>query len=261
MQNELTAKKSLGQHWLRDEASLNAIVAAADVNKEDTVLEIGPGLGTLTKELVRKARKVIAVEFDEVLARRLISEVPTNNLIVRHQDILKFDLGELPIQYKVVANIPYYLTGNLLRLFTETHSPPEQMSLLVQKEVAERIAAKEGDLSIIAVAVQLEYEVKLGKVIKAELFTPAPKVDSQIILFKKRSKPVFNDLDKRAYMRIVKAGFSSPRKKLRSSLSAGLGMDKNQTDELLKKAKINSSLRAQNLNLRDWHRLYKVLMV
>jgi 16S rRNA (adenine1518-N6/adenine1519-N6)-dimethyltransferase len=191
------------------------------------------------------------------LANRLPSQFPSNNLIVRQIDILRYDLGELPPKYKVVANIPYYLTGNILRMLTDSSNPPMQVVLLVQKEVAERIAAKPGELSIIAIAAQLEYEVKLGKVIPAAKFTPVPKVDSKIIVLKKRSKPLYKDLDKRAYMRLVKAGFSARRKKLRSSLSAGLAIDKSQADELLKAAKINGDLRAQNLSLHDWYGLYR----
>jgi 16S rRNA (adenine1518-N6/adenine1519-N6)-dimethyltransferase len=255
--SEIQTKKSLGQHWLRDEHTLQAIVKAAGVTKDDTVLEIGPGLGTLTKELVKKAHKVVAVEFDEVLAGRLQSEVSAPNLIVRHQDILRYDLGELPLKYKVVANIPYYLTGNLIRMFTETPITPETITLLVQKEVAERLAAKPGNLSIIAVAAQLIYEVKLGIVVEAKMFTPPPKVDSQVVILKKRERPLFKDLDNRSYMRIVKAGFSQPRKKMRSSLSAGLGINKEEADQLLKKAKISGDLRAQNLSLKDWHKLHQ----
>jgi 16S rRNA (adenine1518-N6/adenine1519-N6)-dimethyltransferase len=261
MLDELPTKKSLGQHWLRDEESLKSIANAAGIKDDDTVLEIGPGLGALTKELVKHAKKVIAVEFDEVLASRLSSEIPSLNLVVRNQDILKFDLNELPLNYKVVANIPYYITGQIIRLFTESNSLPDQMVLLVQKEVAERIAAKPGDMSIIAVAAQLEYDVGLGKIIKSEKFTPPPKVDSQVVIFKRRKEPAFKDLDKRAYMRIVKAGFSAKRKKLRSSLSAGLAMDKSQLDNILKKAKIDGGLRAQNLSLKQWHSLYEALMV
>jgi len=258
---EIQTKKSLGQHWLKDEQTLKAIVKAAGVAKDDTVLEIGPGLGTLTKELIKKAHKVVAVEYDEVLAGRLESEVGAPNLIVRHQDILRYDLNELPLQYKVVANIPYYLTGNLMRMFTETNNPPETMVLLVQKEVAERLAAKPGNLSIAAVAAQMVYEVKLGIVVKAELFTPPPKVDSQVVILRKREEPLFDNLNPRVYMRVVKAGFSQPRKKLRSSLSAGLGINKEEADRLLKQAKISGDLRAQKLSLKDWHKLYKVLMV
>jgi 16S rRNA (adenine1518-N6/adenine1519-N6)-dimethyltransferase len=253
---DIFTKKSLGQHWLKDEPTLKAIVKAAGITKEDTVLEIGPGLGSLTKELVKLAHKVVAVEYDEVLAGRLESEVGASNLIVRHQDILRFDLGELPLEYKVVANIPYYLTGKLMRLFTENPNKPVVMVLLVQKEVAQRLAAKPGNLSISAVAAQLSYEVKLGITVPAELFTPPPKVDSQVVILKKRQKLLFSGLDERKYMRLVKAGFANPRKKLRGSLSAGLGIDKEEADARLKKAKLSGDLRAQNLSLKDWHKLY-----
>lgn len=257
----IPAKKSLGQHWLRDEESLQAIVKAAGINKSDTVLEIGPGLGTLTRELVKDARKVVAVELDEVLAHRLNSELPVGNLLIKQQDILQFNLNELPLDYKVVANIPYYLTGNIIRMFTEASNPPKAMTLLVQKEVAERIFAKAGQMSILAVAAQLEYEVKLGKIIPAEKFIPTPKVDSQILSFKKRSKPLFNDLSKSNYMRIVKAGFAEKRKKLRSSLAAGLGMEKTQLDQILARAGINGDLRAQNLTLKQWYKIYQELVL
>jgi 16S rRNA (adenine1518-N6/adenine1519-N6)-dimethyltransferase len=261
MMDDLPTKKSLGQHWLRDEESLKEIVKEANISKEDTVLEIGPGLGTLTKHLVTHSKKVIAIEFDEVLSNRLKSEIPNLNLVVRHQDILKYDLNQLPLDYKVVANIPYYITGSILRLFTDSTNLPTQMTLLVQKEVAERIAAKPGEMSVLAVAAQLEYEVKLGKVIEAEKFTPPPQVDSQVIILKKRHKPLFLYLDKKSYMRVVKAGFSARRKKLRSSLSAGLVMEKNDVDEILKKSKISGDLRAQELSLTDWYKIYNVLML
>jgi 16S rRNA (adenine1518-N6/adenine1519-N6)-dimethyltransferase len=261
MMDDLPTKKSLGQHWLRDEESLKEIVKEANISKEDTVLEIGPGLGTLTKHLVTHSKKVIAIEFDEVLANRLKSEIPNLNLVVRHQDILKYDLNQMPLDYKVVANIPYYITGSILRLFTDSTNLPTQMTLLVQKEVAERIAAKPGEMSILAVAAQLEYEVKLGKIIDAEKFTPPPQVDSQVIILKKRHKPLFLYLDKKSYMRVVKAGFSARRKKLRSSLSAGLVMEKNDVDEILKKSKTSGDLRAQELSLTDWYKIYNVLML
>jgi 16S rRNA (adenine1518-N6/adenine1519-N6)-dimethyltransferase len=253
---DLPAKKSLGQHWLRDEEALKAIVEAAGIKKDDTVLEIGPGLGTLTDQLVKKARKVVAVELDEVLAGRLGSQFPSANLIIKNQDIMRFDLFELPPGYKVVANIPYYLTGSILRLFTETNHPPQTMVLLVQKEVAERLAASPGEMSILAVAAQLSYKVKLGHLVPAEKFTPVPKVDSQIVIFKKREKALFKDLDNGLFMRVVKAGFSARRKKLRSSLSAGLRIDKVTADKILNEARIDGNLRAQNLSLNDWRQLY-----
>jgi 16S rRNA (adenine1518-N6/adenine1519-N6)-dimethyltransferase len=179
-------------------------------------------------------------------------------LIVRQQDIMRFDLSEMPLQYKVVANIPYYITGNILRLFTETAHKPEVMVLLLQKEVAGRLAAKAGELSVLAVAAQLEYKVKLGIVVPAQKFTPPPKVDSQVVILEKRAEPLFKDLDKRLFMRLVKAGFVARRKKLRGSLSAGLGLSKAQTDEMLKQAGVNADLRAQNLSHEDWHKVYKI---
>lgn len=252
----IAAKKSLGQHWLRDQASLKAVVDSASITKKDTVLEIGPGLGTLTELLVEKAHQVVAIELDEALVVRLNSQFAADNLIVKNENILRFDLGSLPKNYKVAANIPYYITGHLLRLLTETLNPPQTAVLLVQKEVAQRLASKPGDMNIISVALQLDYEVSLGKIVKAEKFTPSPKVDSQIIKLARRSKPLFENLDKRIFMQVVKAGFSARRKKLRSSLAGGLQLDKNQVEKLLKQAKVSGDLRAQNLSLPDWHKLY-----
>ena len=143
-----TTNKSLGQHWLRDEASLAAMCDAAEIGLDDTVLEIGPGPGTLTAELVESAKEVIAVEFDEALARDLPKRVPAENLAVVRQDILKFDLTALPPGYKIVANIPYYLTSNLLRVLCESKNPFSVAALLIQKEVAERVCARPGDMSL-----------------------------------------------------------------------------------------------------------------
>jgi 16S rRNA (adenine1518-N6/adenine1519-N6)-dimethyltransferase len=245
-------KKSLGQHWLRDKTSLEAVVNAANITGEDIVLEIGPGPGTLTKILAEKARQVIAVEFDEALARLL---PPTDNLTVINQDILKFDLTQLPAGYKVVANIPYYLTSNLLRILSESSNPPSVMSLLVQKEVAERVAAGPGQTSLLSISVQLYYQPKLHEVIPAKLFIPPPKVDSQIISLTRHPQPLFEDLDTKTFFQIVKAGFAGRRKKLRSSLAAGLRIDKREADKLLEAAGISGDLRAQELSLQDWRRL------
>lgn len=254
----MKAKKSLGQHWLKDQATLEAICEAANITSADTVLEIGPGLGDLTRYLVKQAGRVIAVEKDDKLAVNLVHAVPADNLQVNYGDILKFDLNNLPA-YKIVANIPYYLTSNLLRILSESANPPQTMTLLVQKEVAERIAAGPGHMSLLAVSVQLYYIAKLGPVVSAKLFEPPPKVDSQVILLKQRFKPLFYDLDTKAFFRVVKAGFSGRRKKLRSSLAAGLSLTKDQADKLLNSAGIDGSLRAQSLSLNDWHKLYKAV--
>ncbi|MGH7157034.1 MAG: 16S rRNA (adenine(1518)-N(6)/adenine(1519)-N(6))-dimethyltransferase RsmA [Candidatus Saccharimonadales bacterium] len=250
-------KKELGQHWLRDEPTLEAICEAANLQKSDTVLEIGPGLGDLTRQLVKRAGEVVAVELDKDLAASLSAKVKAENLEVIQADILKFDLNQLPTDYKVAANIPYYLTSNLIRVLSESANPPILMVLLVQKEVAERLAAGTGQMSLLSVATQLYYTAKPGLVVSAELFEPTPKVDSQIIILKHRDKPLFGDLDNRRYFKLVKAGFAGRRKKLRSSLAAGLGIEKDQADELLRTAGIDGNLRAQNLSLQDWHKLYE----
>ena len=250
-------KKSLGQHWLKDEATLEAICEAANITHEDTVLEIGPGLGDLTRQLIKNAGSVVAVELDAELAAKLASEVAADNLLIVRGNILEFDLTQLPAAYKVVANIPYYLTSNLLRNLSESANPPLVMALLVQKEVAERISAKPGRMSLLAVSVQLYYLPKLGPVVSAELFTPPPKVDSQVIILQKRPKPLFPVLDSKIFFRIVKAGYAGRRKKLRGSLSAGLRISKEQADGILRSASIDGGRRAQELSLEEWHKLYK----
>lgn len=251
-------KKSLGQHWLTDEISLENMLVAADVSADDAVLEIGPGLGPLTALLTARAKDVVAVEFDEDLARGLPKRVPATNLRVVRSDILTFDLTALEPDYKVVANIPYYLTSKLVRVLSESTNPPSIAALLVQKEVAERLAAKPGQLSILGVTSQYYWEVSLGPVVAAELFTPPPKVDSQIVVLKRRLEPLFNDVDTREFFRLVKAGFGERRKTLLNSLSAGLHLDKPAVQAWLSEAGINPQLRAQNLSLDDWYSLYRV---
>lgn len=253
------AKKSLGQHWLKDVNTLRTICDFADLKPKDTVLEIGPGMGTLTKELVKRAGQVIAVELDELLARELPYRVPDNNLQIVQADILRFDLTSLPAGYKVVANIPYYLTNNLLRILCESPNPPKLMVLLVQKEVAERVAAKPGRLSLMSVSAQFYCRVELGPVVPAKLFEPPPKVDSQIIKLMRKSKPYVPNQNTKQFFRIVKAGFANRRKTLQNSLSAGLRFSKVQTGQLLKQANINPGVRAQELSLEDWHRLYSLV--
>jgi 16S rRNA (adenine1518-N6/adenine1519-N6)-dimethyltransferase len=251
-----TPKKSLGQHWLEDDASLQAMLTAAEVTAGDTVLEIGPGLGTLTRKLVAVADRVLAVEFDERLARELPSRVAADNLQVVQQDILRFDMTQLPPGYKVVANIPYYLTSNLVRVLSESSNPPQRAVLLVQKEVAQRIAAKPGAMSLLSVTAQFYWSVSLDRLVEAELFTPPPKVDSQIVSLVHRKSPLFPDIVPKLLFRIVKAGFGERRKTLRNSLSGGLQLSKEQTEDLLHQAGIDHTLRAQNLTLEQWHALY-----
>lgn len=263
-------KKSLGQHWLNDQASLLAMCDAAQVKAGDLVLEIGPGRGALTAKLLERGAKVIAVEIDKILAANLQNNVLPHlsaaikagpwkdQLEVIQDDILEFDLSKLPKVYKVVANIPYYLTTMLVRNLSETANPPSIIALLVQKEVAQRIAAGPGQMSILGVSAQLYHACQLGQIVPAELFDPAPKVDSQIVILTRHKKSMFNNLDTKVFFKLVKAGFSQRRKKLRSSLSGGLRMDKQEIDDLLQKANINGQQRAQELSLAQWHQIYQV---
>lgn len=247
--------KSLGQHWLHDRSVLEHIADCAEVSTSDTVLEIGPGLGTLTSELLRRANNVIAVEFDPNLAKKLPGQFPGKKLTVHNQDILQFDLSALPKGYKVVANVPYYITSKIVQKLMTAENKPLVAVLLVQKEVAERIAAKPGDMSILAISAQVFAEASLGDVVPARLFTPPPKVDSQVVVLKSRETPLVSDANEKAFFRMVKAGFSAKRKKLRSSLSGGLGISKGQAEELLQQASISPDSRAEDLAIEDWLRL------
>lgn len=254
-------KKSLGQHWLTDRDVLAGIADSAEIGPDDTVLEIGPGLGTLTSELLRRAKTVIAVEFDPDLARKLPAQFPGKNLEVINQDILTFDLNQLPEGYKVVANVPYYITSKIVQLLMTAANKPATTVLLVQKEVAERIAAESGDMSILAISAQVYAEASLGDIVPASFFTPPPKVDSQVVVLQTRPHPLVAPEDERAFFRVVKAGFSAKRKKLRSSLSGGLGISKQEVEVLLQKARIDSDNRAEDLTIDEWKRIFSTNLI
>ena len=255
--NEPRPNKNLGQHWLYDRAVLEAICAEAELLATDTVLEVGPGLGTLTQILTQQVQKVVAVEFDRQLAAELPKRVPAKNLEVITADILAFDFTQLPPGYKVVANVPYYITSKITRNLLESANPPQSATLLVQKEVAQRMAAAPGDMSILAIAVQLYSEVRLGMIVPAALFTPPPQVDSQVITLIRRNQPLFSDIDQSLFFRIVRAGFGEKRKKLRNSLSGGLHMEKSDVESWLQRAAISLDVRAEQLSLDDWYKLSK----
>ncbi len=252
-------KKSLGQHWLKDRDILNGIADAARITENDTVLEIGPGLGTLTSELLRRAKKVIAVELDRDLARKLPAQFPGTSLEVVNQDILTYDLTQLPKGYVVAANVPYYITSKIIKLLTTSSNPPRTIVLLIQKEVAERIVAKPGDMSILAVSAQVYSEAHLGDLVPAEFFTPPPKVDSQVVILDTFDKPKVKEEDLKNFFRVVKAGFSAKRKKLRSSISSGLHISKPEAEKLLAEADVSPDDRAEQLSVEDWLRLTKVI--
>lgn len=255
----LKNNKSLGQHWLCDRDALRRIAEFAKITEDDTVLEIGPGLGTLTSELLKKAKKVVAVEFDSDLARKLPGQFPGKNLEIVAGDILEFDLSQLPKGYKVVANVPYYITSKIVHTLMTAKNRPSIVVLLVQKEVAQRLAAGPGDMSILSISAQVFAKVTLGDVIPAKLFVPPPKVDSQVVIFRMLPEPVVSSANQINFFRVVKAGFSAKRKKLRSSLSGGLKLPKPEVEKLLHNADISPDVRAETLTIADWIRLTDVL--
>jgi 16S rRNA (adenine1518-N6/adenine1519-N6)-dimethyltransferase len=250
-------KKELGQHWLHDSMVLSAIVDAADVNSGDSVLEIGPGLGTLTDVLATRGAQVTALEFDKDLMPKLAKKFSnTEHVKIEYGDVRTFDFRKMPKNYKVVANIPYYLTSHLIRSMSESANPPSVAVLLIQKEVAERICASPGQMGILSVTAQFYFECSLDIEVPAELFTPPPKVDSQVIVLKHRKQKLF-DVDEKAYFHLVKAGFSEKRKTLRNALSGGLALDKPDVEKLLAAANIKDSARAQELSHKQWYQLYQ----
>ena len=264
MRGEVTPKKSLGQHWLHDDATLESICDSAGVQAGDHVLEVGPGLGTLTRKLLERGAIITAVEFDPTLASTLkqrledspLEKVLLHNLTVIEGDILRFNLQQLPEGYKVVANIPYYLTSNLIRVLCESPRHFSTAALLIQKEVAERVCARPGQMSLLSVSAQYYCDVSLGAFVPAALFTPPPKVDSQVLELRFRPTPLFEHVETKQFFRIVKAGFSQKRKTLLNSLSGGLQIPKDDVKQIVSAAGIPETTRAQALSLRDWHNIY-----
>ncbi len=252
-------QKELGQHFLIDERALETIVEAAELTGSERVVEVGPGLGILTKELCKKAKEVIAVELDRSMAAIVKTTcIKDCNLKVENTDILKYDTHELG-EYKVVANVPYYITSAIIRRFLESENKPEEMVLLVQREVAERICAKPSRMSVLAVSVQFYGNPSIVEVVPRASFFPAPKVDSAILRIRVYKKPLF-DVDKRLFFRIVKAGFGEKRKQLVNSLSGGLLIRKDVIEEMLKGIGINPQIRAEGLSMADWYNIYNAYL-
>jgi len=260
---DLKARKGLGQHFLVDREVLGAIVAAAELSPSDVVVEIGPGLGILTGELAQKAGRVIAVELDDKLAALLKQTLASlDNVTIINDDVLKIapqDLLEKQagLGYKVVANLPYYITSPVLRHFLEASAKPRTMIVMVQKEVAEAIAAKPGDMSLLSISVQYYAEPKIISLVPAQCFYPAPKVDSAIVKIDVYPKPKV-DVDEKGFFAVVRAGFAAPRKQLANSLAQGLGKDKAEVLPLLKEAGIAPQRRAETLTIEEWAGLWRV---
>lgn len=279
----LQPRKSLGQNFLIDPVHLAKIVAVAELTPADTVLEIGPGPGVLTRLLAEKAAHVIAVELDPHMVNLLQNEYGhLKNLTVIEADILKTDPGQLlssispdprpltpnprpptfnpqPSTFKVVANLPYYITSAVIRHLLENTPRPERVVVTVQKEVAQRMAAKPGQMSLLAVSVQFYGQPSLAHHIPAGAFYPAPKVDSAVVRIDTFAQPPVPVADADHFFRVVKAGFGQKRKQLKNSLAAGLHRPMPEITAALSSAAIDPTRRAETLTLAEWARLANVL--
>jgi len=259
------AKKGLGQHFLVDRGVLEKIISAAELETSDTVIEVGPGLGVLTEELLKKAANVIAIEADSKLASSLqktFSKAP--QLTVLNADVLEIDPGEIFAKkrqsYKIVANLPYYIAAPILRHFLEASLKPTLMVVMVQKEVGQRIVAGPGEMSILGISVQLYGKPTVVDYVPAQSFYPQPKVDSAIVRIDVYPKPAVEVRDIAGFFEIVKAGFSAPRKQIRNSLALGLQVTSAETEELLEKADIAPQRRPETLSLEEWAKLHRAFV-
>jgi len=258
-------KKSLGQNFLRDKKALADIIESANLIRKDLVIEVGPGEGVLTEQLLKNARKVIAIEIDKELAKRLQEKFKdTKNFELISGDILEINLPKLIEEqkvetegYKVVANIPYYITSPIIRLFLETKYPPKEMILMTQREVAERICASPGKMSILAVSVQYYAIPELQFTVPRTAFFPVPEVDSAVIKITHKMEQLEKD-ERKSFFRVLRAGFSAKRKTMANNLSTSLGVEKKIIEKTLQEAGISPAARAQELSVTDWKKIFQL---
>jgi 16S rRNA (adenine1518-N6/adenine1519-N6)-dimethyltransferase len=259
----LRAHKGLGQNFLQDSQALEQIVSAAQIQRTDMVLEIGPGLGSLTRYLAVSAREVIAVELDENLLPPLRAVLaPYQNIRLIHGDILKLSPNDLITEkeYIVVANIPYYITSAVIRHLLENEPKPRRIVLTIQKEVAQRICARPGDMSLLALSVQVYGKPRIAEHIPAGAFFPAPKVDSAVLCVDIYSSPLIKEELLEPFFKLIKAGFSQKRKTLRNSLSSGLHISPTDAAGLLTRANIDPQRRAETLSIEEWEGLSSLIV-
>lgn len=258
-------KKSLGQNFLTNTEIIKDIVKNAHLTNKDTIIEIGPGEGILTQSLAEKSKKVIAIEIDDRLIPILNEKFKdAKNVEIVHDGILNINMVEFfekfnlkSEKYKVVANIPYYITAPIIRLFLGLENPPTEIILMVQKEVAERLAAEPGKLSILGISAQYYSDVNYLFTVGREEFNPPPKVDSAIVKLKIKNKKTKED---KKFFRIVKIGFSAKRKTLCNNLANGFQRDKKDIENILEKFNLKKNVRAQELSIDDWKKLEKELI-
>ena len=263
----LRARKGLGQHFLVDQSVLQKIISAAELVSNDTVVEVGPGLGILTAELAKRAGKVLAIEVDPELFSFLAAKFSRlTNVILINEDILRFEMSRLlslssteqpKHGYKVVANLPYYIASPVIRRFLEAPLKPSLMVVMVQKEVAQSIVASAGKMSLLSVGIQLYGRPKIVAWVPARSFYPPPKVDSAIVRIEVYEHPAV-EVEPEGFFQVVRAGFAAPRKQLRNALAQGLSIPAKVAAELLNRAGIAPQRRAETLSLEEWAELYRV---
>ena len=254
------ARKSLGQHFLVDRGVRNRIVEAAELSQGDVVVEVGPGRGFLTKALAERAGAVVAVELDESLALGLAERLGGGNVRVVHGDARDVEIEPLAGDaraYKLVANLPYYAASPIVRRFLEAQRKPGLMVVMVQREVAETMAAGPGRMGILSVAVQVYGSPRLVRRVPPRAFRPAPKVWSSVVRIDVYNSPVVGFASAEGFFQVVRAGFSAPRKQLRNSLANGLGIAGDLAEAALAGAEIDPTRRAQTVSVEEWGRLYE----
>jgi len=265
----LRADKRLGQHFLVDRAILRSIAAAASLTSSDTVIEVGPGTGLLTTELCALAGEVIAVELDQRMVDLLRESFRgVENLTIVPGDILELpptrlldDPGRLrPHAYKVVANLPYYITSPVLRHFLHSTKPPLLMVVMVQEEVGRAIAAKPGDMSLLSVSVQAFAAPSVVRRVLAHSFHPRPKVDSLVLRLDVHALPFIEPAEAEAFLDFVAAGFHSPRKQLHNSFGHGLTLPRERIDWLLTKGMVDAAHRPETLSVEEWVHLWRIYL-
>jgi 16S rRNA (adenine1518-N6/adenine1519-N6)-dimethyltransferase len=259
----LRPQKSLGQNWLVDESTLACIAAAAELTRQDTVLEIGPGLGSLTRYLAESAGRVVAVELDGALMpplRRVLADY--SNVTLVQGDILQFNPAALVAApcYKVAANLPYYITSAVIRHLLEADVSPSLIILTVQLEVAQRITAAPGKLSLLGVSVQFYGRPSIVTRIKAGTFYPAPKVDSAVVRIEPYKNPIVQVDDRDEFFAVVKAGFAQKRKQLHNALTGGLARPQAEIAAALERAGVDGRRRAETLTLAEWGSVARALL-
>jgi 16S rRNA (adenine1518-N6/adenine1519-N6)-dimethyltransferase len=256
--------RSKGQNFLVNEDVYQAVIDAADLKKSDTVLEVGPGLGFLTKLLAGKVERVVAVELDPKLAMILPTRLQSEgikNVEVIQMNVLDFEKSKHKIKgaYKIVANLPYNISSVFLRKFLETDNRPQTMTLMLQREVAERIAAKPGEMSLLGLSVQFYAETKIMALVEKKDFWPEPEVRSAVINLKIKDKPVLSEAQAKDFFRLLKFGFSAKRKMLKNNLASGLKLGTNEVEKMLIEAGLSATCRPQDLGLEEWVKIFNLI--